>query len=199
MRGRVAAVALALAVVAALGAACDDEPAPPAFPSSAFPSPTDPVTGPTGVSTGPTGSASGPTGALPSPGGTGDLTEGHLDLRVTGDVRAQATLPNLITGFVSPPPAGFAVVWTAGGADATTVGLGGAATVGTQPTSPTLVVTITVQTPTDLFSWTSMDGECEVTIASASTARFAGSFTCADLRAVGAGVVDVSGTFEATG
>lgn len=205
MRGRIAATALGLALAGALGTACDDEPAPPPFPSSAFPPPTSVVSGPTGGSgpsgaTGPSGVVSGPTGALPSPGsGDGTLSAGRVNLRITGDVEVDATLTNLLSGVVSPPPGGFAVVWTAGGMDATTVGLGGGTTIGTQPTSPTLVLSLVAQSAGGLHSWTSTEGECEVTIETATAARFTGSFTCRDLVAADGAVVDVSATFQATG
>jgi hypothetical protein len=205
MRGRIAATALGLALAGALGTACDDEPAPPPFPSSAFPSPTNVVSGPSGGSgssgaTGPSGVVSGPTGALPSPGtGDGTLSAGRMSLRITGDVEVDATLTNLLSGVVSPPPGGFAVVWTAGGMDATTVGLGGAAEVGIQPTSPTLVLSLVAQGDGGLHSWTSTEGECDVTLTTVTTARFAGSLTCDDLASTDGAVVDVSATFQATG
>ncbi len=206
MRGRIAAAALGLALVAALGTACDDEPAPPpASPTSALPSATSAPTGPTGRTgpsgaSGPTGVASGPTGALPSPGsGDGTLSTGRVDLQISGDVRLDATLTNLLSGVVSPPPGGFAVVWTAGGMDATTVGIGGGATVGTHPTSPSLVLSLVAPSAGGLHSWTSTEGECEVTIATAAAARLTGSFTCRDLASTDGAVVDVSATFQATG
>jgi len=206
MRGRIGAIALVLGFVGALGTSCDDEPAPPPFPSSAFPSPTGTVTGATGGvsgvtgATGATGTASGPTGALPSPGsGSGTLTEGRVSLQIAGDVALRATLTNLISGVVSPPPGGFALVWTAGGTDPTTVGIGGATTIGTQPTSSTLVLTIAAQSAAGLHSWTSTAGECDVTTRAATTARFAGSFTCRDLVSTDGRTVDLSGTFQATG
>jgi hypothetical protein len=211
MRERIALLALGIGLLATLGTACDDEPAPPPFPSSAFPSPTSAATGPTGPSgltgltgltggTGPTDTLSGPTGALPSPStGSGTLTQGRATIRFTGDVQARATLTNLLTGVVSPPPGGFAVVWTAGGTNATTLGLGGGTAIGTQPTSPTLVLSLVAQTDAGVFSWTSIEGECDVTIATATATRFAGSLTCDGLASGDDTVVDVSATFQATG
>jgi hypothetical protein len=122
-------VPLALVVVAVLGAACseDEGTGPLPTPSSACPS--DPA-GPTGPSAtgldGVTGGAGGQTGGLPttSPAlATGTLTEGELRYELTGSVQLHKTLPVLVTAVYTPPPGGFAIVWTAGGSDASTVGL----------------------------------------------------------------------------
>lgn len=179
-----------------LGASCGgDDPAPPASPTSAFPSGTGSAGGPTGST------ASGPTGTLPSPGpgGSGDLARGSIDLRIAGDVELRTRLTRLVTGFASPPPGGFAVVWTGEGLDATTVGIGGASFVGTQTSSPTLVLTITAQTADGLFTWVSSAGECEVRLEAAAADRFEGTFMCPGLAATSGTVVDVSASFRATG
>ncbi|MGZ8599949.1 MAG: hypothetical protein ACXWXQ_04490 [Actinomycetota bacterium] len=199
MPGVTRSTAAVLACLAMLGVACNgDEPVPPASPTSAFPSGTGTASGPTGTTaSGP----SGPTVTLPSPdpgGGSGDLSRGTLGLQIAGDVELETSLPRLITGVVSPPPGGFAIVWSGAGLDATTVGIGGGSFVGTQVSSPTLVVTITAQTADGLFTWGSTAGECEVRLEAADADRFAGSFTCRDL-ASSSGVVDVSASFQATG
>jgi len=181
----------ALCALAAFGAACGDaEPAAPASPSSAFPSGSS-ASGPTGAT------GSGLTGApgLPS----GDVTGGKLDLRISGDVDLEASLPRLISGIVTPAPGALAVVWTGAETDATTVGVGGSSFVGTQPSSSTLVVTITAQTAEGIFTWVSTAGECQVELEAADADRVAGSFACRDLVASTGEVVDASATFSATG
>ncbi|HEU4355423.1 MAG TPA: hypothetical protein VFT27_07515, partial [Actinomycetota bacterium] len=168
---------LALAIVTTLGTACSgSEPDPPTSPTSAF----RPTTSPTAA-----GEPAGPTvtGGLPAdPGGVsaGTLSEGVLRLRITGGVELTAELTRLLSGVASPPPGGFAVVWTSD-ADATTVGIGGGSFVGTRPTSPTLVLSVTAQTSEGLSTWVSTAGECRVTIEAAGRARFAGSFGCEDV------------------
>lgn len=184
---------LALAIVAALGAACDDsQPAAPASPTSAF-RPTSSPTGPSGPAV---------TGGLPVPDpgdvAAGTLTEGTLRLEVAGAVELAAGLTRLLSGVASPPPGGFAVVWSTE-ADATTVGIGGGSFVGTRETSPTLVLSVTAQTSEGLSTWVSAGGECAVTLEDASRTRFAGSFACEDLASTAGEVADVSGAFEATG
>ncbi len=194
-------VVLSTLLLAAL-AACDGaELGPTASPSSAFPSgPTAAADGPGGSPSGAAGTgASGPTGPAGPGGATGSLTRGAIDLLLSGDVRLETRLERLLTGVVAPSPAGFAVVWTGAGADATTVGLGGGSFLGTEPTSPTLVLSITAQTGQGLFTWTSSAGECEVTLGAVERARFEGSFDCRSLTASTGEVVDASGSFEATG
>jgi hypothetical protein len=168
-----------------------EEPLP--LPSSAF----QPSTG----ATGPTGSGPGG-GGLPttSPGAaTGNLTDGSVELRTTGDLEVERTLPVLVSAVYSAPPGGFALVWTAGGTDATIVGIGGASFVGTRPTSPEMTLTLTVQTADGIASFLSIDGECDVTIDVALEREVAGSFRCDDLASDAGDVVDVAATFEAEG
>ncbi len=193
MPGGRRSIVAALAVFAILGAACGGgEPSTPVLPSSGFPS----STGTSSGSTGPTLSGpSGSTGLAPS----GGLTEGTLDLSITGDVELRTSLPRLISGVLTPAPGALAVVWSGAGSDATTVGIGGASFVGTQASSPTLVVTMTVQTATGFFTWVSTAGECEVALETAETGHVAGTFACRDLTAATGEVVDASASFGATG
>jgi hypothetical protein len=210
------AVALILGTVLATTvlAGCSAEPErPPALPSSFFSSTPGP-TGATGATgTGPSGSshgASGTPGALPtgptgSTGSTGadpgNLSHGVLSIRVTGDLRAQNTLRELISAEYSPPPNGtLALVWTAGGIDPTTVGIGGLSFVGTQPTALTLTMTITVQSADGGFeTFVSSGGECRVTLAPPSASQISGSFRCSSLRSSSGVTVDVAATFAASG
>jgi hypothetical protein len=105
----------------------------------------------------------------------------------------------LVSGVYTAPPGGFALVWTAGGTDATIVGIGGASFVGTRPTSPEMTLTLTVQTADGIASFLSIDGECDVTIDVALEREVAGSFRCDDLASDAGDVVDVAATFEAEG
>lgn len=186
---------LALAIVTALGPACSgSDPGAPSSPTSAFRPTTSPSAN--GQPTGPTA-----TGGLPVDTGvaaTGTLTQGALRLGITGAVELTAELTRLLSGVSSPPPGGFAVVWTAD-ADATTVGIGGGSFVGTRPTSPTLVLSVTAQTSDGLSTWVSTAGECRVTIETASRSRLAGSFACEHVTSDAGEVGDVSAEFEAMG
>lgn len=197
---------LALAAVA-LTACSEDEAPPPVIPSSAFPDDTGALPATTGA-TGSTGTTTptGPTqatGALPTGATgvptTGNLTSGQAAVSVSGDVNASKTMSKLFAGVYAPPPGGMAVVWTAGGADSTTLALGGLSFTGTQPTAATLSLTLNVQTGGRIFTFTSVAGECSVTIGVASASELSGAFTCSDLTGSGGEVVDTSGSFAAQG
>lgn len=160
-------------------------------PSSAFRS-----TGATG------GIATQTSGGLPtaSPGAaTGNLSSGRVAFRMSGDIRADKAIEQIISSAYAPPPGGMALVWTAGGTDATTVGLGGLSFTGSQPTSPSLTLTITVQTGGAIATFISSAGECSITIGVAETHELAGTFSCSDLRGGDGDVVDVTGTISAKG
>lgn len=183
-----------LALVSSAWACSADERTPPSVPSSRFPVESPTVDGTTGTT--------GATGGLPttSPGAaTGNLSDGEVTVRVRGDVVTETTLRRLISAIYAPPPGGFAVVWTAGGTDASTVGIGGGSFTGTQPTSPTLSLSITTQTPEGIASFFSVDGECDVTIEVAAADELSGGFECRDLVAATGEAVDVSASFSATG
>jgi hypothetical protein len=189
-------IVAALAVLAILGTACGgDEPSTPVLPSSGFPSSTGTSSGSTGPTVSGPGEATGSTGSAPS----GGLTEGTLDLTITGDVELRTSLTRLISGVLTPAPGALAVVWSGAGFDATTVGIGGASFVGTQASSDVLVVTMTVQTATGFFTWVSTAGECQVALGMAETGHVAGTFACRDLTASTGEVVDASASFDATG
>jgi hypothetical protein len=213
VRRRSAVVALAIVVVLTLGAACSSEPeTPPPSPTPFFTTgPTDETasTGATGFPTGATATgpvppgASGTTGSLPtsSPGsGTGNLNGGSLSIRTSGDIRANKTLRQMISTVYEAPPGGMALVWTAGGTDPSTVGFGGLSFIGTEPTSNTLIVTITVPTRDGGFeTFTSQNGECTVSITTATADSLRGGFRCAGLAASSGATVGVAGTFQASG
>ena len=181
-------ITIAALALVALGAACTEEARPSASPSSQFPSETP-------------APATGETAELPttSPAaGTGSLTSGEVTIRVSGDVDVDTTLTQLITAVFAPPPGGLALVWTAGGHDASTVGIGGVSFTGTMPTSPTLSLTLVAQTPEGISTFSSTDGECEVTMDVAANDEVSGGFDCRDLVGGSGEVVDVSASFEAS-
>jgi hypothetical protein len=190
--------ALALVAAAALGACSDDLPGPITSPSSQFID----ETGASGAPSAATG-ATGTSGGLPttSPArGTGNLSDGEVTFALSGDVRLTKTLDTLISAVYTPPPGGLAIVWAAGGLDATVVGIGGASFTGTRSTDPTLSITITAQLPDGgLVSLLSIDGECSITLDVAEADALSGSFTCEDVVGSSGESVDATATFEATG
>ncbi|HET9248467.1 MAG TPA: hypothetical protein VFP13_00810 [Actinomycetota bacterium] len=182
-----------------LGACSEDEPAPVVEPTSAFQ-----PTGSTGATaaTGQTGGTTGITGNLPTTttgAATGNVSNGEVALTVKGDLRTSKTLQNLVSSVYAPPPGGMALVWTAGGTDATTFGIGGLSFTGTQPTSPSLSLTLTVQDGNQIITFISSAGECSITIGAATADQVSGAFTCTDLSGGSNMVVDVTGSFNAQG
>ena len=188
------AAAALLASIALTSACSEDEPPSVVVPSSAFGE-----TGETGI-TGATGPTGEPPIEIPPTGATGgNVAAGQAALSVTGDVQASKAIGNLVSSVYAPPPGGMALVWTAGGTDATTLGLGGLSFTGSQRTSPTLSLTLTVQNGNDIASFRSSAGECSITIGAAETNQIAGTFTCTDLLGDGGQVVDATGSFNAQG
>jgi hypothetical protein len=180
----------------------EDEPPPVVELTSAF-EPTG-STGPTAAngSTGTTGETGGTIEDLPTTtagAATGNISSGQAAFAVTGGIRTSKTLTNLVSTVYAPPPGGMALVWTAGGNDATTVGLGGISFTGTQPTSPSLSLTITVQDKEAITAFISSAGECTVTIGLASSSQISGAFNCTDLSAGPGATVDATGSFNAQG
>ena len=193
-RTLIAPMALVLPL-AFLGACSEDEPMPVVEPTSAFQ-----PTGSTGA-TGP-GGTTGTTGNLPTTtagAATGKVSNGQAAFTLTGDIRTSKTLGNLVSTVYAPPPGGMALVWTSGGNDATTVGLGGISFTGTQSTSPSLSLTITVQDKGAITAFISSAGECTVTIGLASGSQISGAFNCTDLSAGPGATVDATGSFNAQG
>jgi hypothetical protein len=197
-RTLIAPMALLLPL-AFLGACSKDEPTPVVEPTSAFQ-----PTGSTGATaaTGPTAETGGTTGNLPTTtagAATGKVSSGQAAFTLTGDIRTSKALGNLVSTVYAPPPGGMALVWTAGGNDATTVGLGGISFTGTQPTSPSLSLTITVQDKGGITAFISSAGECTVTIGLADASQISGAFNCTDLSAGPGATVDATGSFNAQG
>ena len=193
-RTLIAPIAFLLSL-AFLGACSKDEPTPVVEPTSAF-RPTG-ATAATGLS-----GATGTTGNLPTAtagAATGKVSSGQAAFTLTGDIRTSKTLGDLVSTVYAPPPGGMALVWTAGGNDATTVGLGGISFTGTQPTSPSLSLTITVQDEGAITAFISSAGECTVTIGLADASQISGAFNCTDLSAGPGATVDATGSFNAQG
>ena len=187
-------MAAALLVPIAMSSACgEDEPPSLVVPSSAFDE-----TGET-AATGelPTGETVVPT--PPTGAGGGDVAAGQAALSVTGDIQASKAIGSLVSSVYGPPPGGMALVWTAGGTDPTTLGLGGLSFTGSQRTSPTLSLTLTMQSGNDIVSFQSSAGECSITIGAAEVNQIAGTFSCTDLRGDGGQVIDATGSFNAQG
>ena len=184
-----------------LPACSEDEPTPVVEPTSAFQ-----PTGSTGstAATGSTGTT-GETGGIEdlpttSPGSaTGNISSAQAAFTVTGGIRTSKALTDLVSTVYAPPPGAMALMWMAGGTDATTVGVGGVSFTGTQPTSPTLSLTITVQRKNAITTLISSAGECRITIGLASADQISGAFTCTDLSGGSNAVVDVTGSFNAQG
>ena len=177
----------------------EDKPPPVVELTSAF----EPK-GPTAAngSTGTTGETDGTMEDLPTAtagAATGNISSGQAALAVTGGIRTSKTLTNLVSTVYAPPPGGMALVWTAGGTDATTVGLGGVSFTGTQPMSPTLSLSITLQSRNAITTFISAAGECTITIGLATADQISGAFTCMDLSGGPNVVVDVTGSFNAQG
>ena len=198
-RRLIAPVAL-LVPLLLLPACSEDEPPPVVEPTSAF-QPTG-STGSTAATGATAGTTTGATGNLPTTtagAATGNVSSGQAAFSVKGDIRTSKVLTNLVSSVYAPPPGGMALVWTAGGTDPTTVGLGGLSFTGTQPTSPSLSLTITVQDKSEITTFISSAGECTITIGLASADQVSGAFTCKDLTGGSNVVVDVTGSFDAQG
>ncbi len=152
----------------------------------------------------PTTGASGTTlttGGLPpaSPAPPADLSDGRAEFLLSGDLQFGKSLPVLVTAVYTPPPGGLAMVWTAGGADASTIGIGGASFTGTRATSPALTLSLTAQSADGLWTFLSMDGECDVTIDVAEAGALSGTFRCTDLAGSDGVLVGVTASFRAAG
>jgi hypothetical protein len=194
-------IPIALIALIALAAACSNEdlgslPSP----SSAFPSESpDDTSGATGI-TGANGATLTGGGPPTSPGSpAGDLSDGQARFVLSGDLQIEKSLPVLVTAVFTPPPGGLAMVWTAGGTDASTLGIGGASFTGTRTTSSALTLSLTAQSTGGLWTFLSMNGECDVTIDVAEAGALSGTFRCADLAGSDGVVVGVTASFDATG
>jgi hypothetical protein len=201
MRNLLASIAV-LVFAAAVAACSNDEPTPVVEPTSAFrPTGSTGQTAPTGPtstgSSGQTGATALPTGTNGG-GGPGKHESGQAAFTVTGDLKTSGALPNLVSGAYAPPPGVLAIVWAAGGADPSNVGLGGLSFTGTKPTSPSLTLAVTVRAKGTIATFISSAGECTVTIGQASANRVSGAFDCSNL-SDGSNKVNLTGSFNAQG
>lgn len=184
-----------------LPACSEDEPTPVVEPTSAFQ-----PTGSTGstAATGSTGTT-GETGGIEdlpttSPGSAaGNISSGQAAFTVTGGIRTSKALTDLVSTVYAPPPGAMALMWMAGGTDATTVGVGEVSFAGTQPTSTTLSLTITVQRKNAITTLISSAGECRSRSGSPAPIRSRERSPCTDLSGGSNAVVDVTGSFNAQG
>jgi hypothetical protein len=162
---------------------------------------TDGASGATGATDGASGAtgATGGTGGQPPgpPTSTGHVNGGTASFRITGDLRFQRTLDQMVSRAYEPPPGTLALAWTAGEGNATTFGLGGTSFEGTMTTSPTLTLSLVAQTPNGIEAFRSLNGECRVTIDTATATKVAGSFRCSDLSSPSGRIVNATGSFQA--
>jgi hypothetical protein len=187
-------ITLALLAISLLAAGCSaSEDEPTVSPSSAFPTGSGTASG-----SGATGSSGASGGGQASPdAATGRLSSGSVTIVLTGDLPVDRTLEQLITTVYEPPPGALVLVWTAGGSNATTLGIGGASFTGSRPTSTSLTFNLVVQSSGGVATFQSMDGECRITIDEATRGRVAGSYRCPALSSTTGEVVDAQGSFEA--
>ena len=185
------ATAAAFFAFALAGAACgNDEPtaheiSPPEFAS--------PTTGNNGITIAPSGSVP-PTG---SPGVTGNVNEGTAAVSTTGGLTISVSYPSLSSPAIwTPPPGGIALAWQGQGKQ--TLGLSGTSFAAQQPTSPERVLSFSVRGPDGIVTFTSSEGECQVTISPALPDQMAGTFLCTQVPSEeGDVIVNAQGSFSA--
>lgn len=202
-----------MVALASLGACSSSEPTPPVHsPSPFFSSGSGGGTASTATGTsgatatganGDTGSSGGGPGGghvETGPTGSGGGARGSVRVRISGDLHVEKHLTELVTGTYAPAGGVFAVVWTAGGTDPSTVSLGGLSFVGTRASANTLTLTITVPAASGGFAtFVSMNGECRISITRATSTSVDGSFRCANLESATGVVVAATATFSASG
>jgi hypothetical protein len=133
-----------------------------------------------------------------SPGITGSVNAGSASITVSGGLQTtQPSLPLASPAIYAPPPGAFTLAWSTAAAG---FALGGTTFVGTEPTSETLRLTLTVHSASGTASFTSVDGGCDVTVTTADATSFDGTFACSRMSdANGTVVIDAHGTFSASG
>jgi hypothetical protein len=143
----------------------------------------------------PTPSAS----ASVSPGPASPLTTGVATVDVTGDVTINATFSTIVTPAVwAAPPAPMDITWS--GDNGQKLQLFGTSFVSRVDTSAEHGLSLTIQGPEGILEFTSTEGQCSVTITPALPDDMGGLFSCTGFAEVnGTTVVDVRGTFAATG
>jgi len=154
---------------------------------STSPSITPPL--PSGIPSGlPTGFPSG----LPTASGLGVFHSGTARLQVTGDIQQTVEFDKIGgTTIWQPPDGGMAVTFINGRGDA--FGIGGKAFTGTQKTATLLVASMAI----GKAIFTSVSGECDVTVSKATSTELQGSIGCDNI-SQNSKTIDVTGTFEAS-
>jgi hypothetical protein len=185
------ATTVSLLALSIAGAACgNDEPTSRTLSPPVFASPT---TGNNGVTVAPSGSVP-PTG---SPGATGNVNEGSASVSTTGAITTSVTYPALSSPAIwTPPPGGIALVWQGQGKQI--LGLSGTSFAAQQPTAPDRVLSFSVRGADGVVTFTSSEGECQVTISPALPDQMAGTFLCTQVPSEGGDVVvNAQGSFSA--
>jgi hypothetical protein len=150
---------------------------------------------PNDVSPPPTGSPS-PTG---SPGPENALDAGVATITLSGDLTLDVRLATFATPAVwAPPPAPMDITWQ--GTRGQELHLAGTSFVSRSETRADRAMSFTVAGPNGPVEFSSIAGECSVTITPALPDNMGGVFTCTLLTDVeGLTTVDARGVFSATG
>jgi hypothetical protein len=140
----------------------------------------------------PSGLPSGVPSGLPSASGLGVFHSGTAQLTLTGDIESEVSFDRIGgTTIWQPPDGGMAITFINGKGDA--FGIGGQAFTGTKKTATLLVASMAIGN--DIF--TSVGGECSVTVSKATPTQLRGSITC-DRFTQNNKTIGATGTFEAS-
>jgi hypothetical protein len=162
----------------------------------------------TGVGHGPSASLSPPDdspsptespSATDSPGPASALNAGAATLSLSGDLTMDVPFASIATPAVwAPPPAPMDITWE--GPSRQEFRLSGTSFVSRAVTTPERALSFTVTGPDGRVVFSSIAGECSVTITPALPDNMGGVFTCTHITDVdGVTSVDARGTFSATG
>jgi hypothetical protein len=137
-----------------------------------------------------------PTG---SPGPGSPLQRGVATLSLSGDLTLDVNLSSIDTPAVwAPPPAAMDITWRGGGEEQ--LHLAGMSFVSLAQTSTEHALSFTVAGPDGSVEFSSIGGECSVTITPALPDNMGGVFTCTLLTDVeGDSTIDARGIFSASG
>jgi hypothetical protein len=133
-----------------------------------------------------------------SPGPESPLQAGAATLTLSGDLTMDVSFASIATPAVwAPPPAPMDITWN--GPSAQQLRLSGVSFVSRATTSPERALSFTVTGPEGPLVFSSIAGECAVTITPALPNNMGGLFTCTLLDdAEGVTTVDARGVFSAT-
>jgi len=134
-----------------------------------------------------------------SPGPASPLNAGTATLSLSGGLTMTVPFASIATPAVwAPPPAPMDITWQ--GPTAQILRLSGTSFVSRAETSSDRTLSFTVAGPDGPVAFSSIAGECSVTITPALPDNMGGVFTCTQLTDVeGATTVDARGVFSATG